>query len=386
MDFGQLEITDSVAINGPGKDRIAISGKNRSRVIWVAKGTRAKIQGLTIRDGRAEDFGGGILNKGDLQLDSCTIIENVAVSDGADTTFGGGGIENRGSLGINKCRVERNVLEGEHDASQDIDNGGGGINNIGKLRILDSRIVGNRAFNAGGIRTSEGSLVMIGSIVEKNSASGIVGGGLALAQSKATIRRSQILNNEAIGPYGNSGGISNDSSETVLEDVVIQGNQTTGFGGGIVIAAVQEGGGASSVTLRNSRIIENSARFGGGIAVIDGSILNLTRSLLEGNKAQRDGGAIWVGNFLGGLGLSKLKLRSSQIRGNSAEQKGGGLYNQIAGRIDHHKVTIATNTASIGGGVFLEQVPAGPGFSESNLTDNLPDDTFINESKSSRQQ
>src|SRR5262249_53575591 len=71
---GELAITDSLNIAGPGANKLTVSGNDASRVLDVESGTVA-IAGLTISHGRAgkgaahyESTGGGILNLAGLTL------------------------------------------------------------------------------------------------------------------------------------------------------------------------------------------------------------------------------------------------------------------------------------------------------------------------------
>ena len=73
---GELTITDTVSIIGPGADLLAINGNDNDRVFHVAGADGSAIDvemhELTIAHGRAA-IGGGILNSGaDLTLVNCT--------------------------------------------------------------------------------------------------------------------------------------------------------------------------------------------------------------------------------------------------------------------------------------------------------------------------
>jgi hypothetical protein len=64
---GELPITKSLDIEGPGADQLAVSGNHASRVFRVSGDVTVTIAGLTLRDGRlvttgATDGGGAILN------------------------------------------------------------------------------------------------------------------------------------------------------------------------------------------------------------------------------------------------------------------------------------------------------------------------------------
>src|SRR5262245_44833028 len=54
---GQLSITDHLRIDGPGADRLAISGNDSSRVLQIAGGVTVAVDDLTLNGGRADRGG-----------------------------------------------------------------------------------------------------------------------------------------------------------------------------------------------------------------------------------------------------------------------------------------------------------------------------------------
>jgi hypothetical protein len=71
---GDLIITKSVTIQGPGSTVLAVSGNNATRVFYIY-GASAIISGLTIRDGSG--IGGGIgVGDGGLTLSNTVVISN----------------------------------------------------------------------------------------------------------------------------------------------------------------------------------------------------------------------------------------------------------------------------------------------------------------------
>src|SRR5262252_9290190 len=81
---GELDLTDAVKINGPGADRLTVSGSNLSRVFQVEAGETVSLSGLTIAGGNAgAGNGGGIDNFG-------TLTVNDVVFSGNSATNGGG--------------------------------------------------------------------------------------------------------------------------------------------------------------------------------------------------------------------------------------------------------------------------------------------------------
>src|SRR6187200_1883799 len=98
LQFGEIELTDDVAIEGPGAEVITISGGNASRIFWARQFTNRRydyaISGLTLANGADSDggFGGGAIlatSQQTLRL-SDLIIENCfsAASGGAVEAVG----------------------------------------------------------------------------------------------------------------------------------------------------------------------------------------------------------------------------------------------------------------------------------------------------------
>src|SRR5262245_33127838 len=77
IDLGgvPLSITDHLTIEGPGAERVAVSGTDAGRVFEIGPGVAAVLDGLTITRGQAE-VGGGIYNAGTLAVDRCTLSAN----------------------------------------------------------------------------------------------------------------------------------------------------------------------------------------------------------------------------------------------------------------------------------------------------------------------
>ena len=72
---GQLLITKALTISGPGANVLAISGNNASRVFYIT--TTVTISGVTIKEGLGSP-GGGIYNKGTLDLINSAVLSNAA--------------------------------------------------------------------------------------------------------------------------------------------------------------------------------------------------------------------------------------------------------------------------------------------------------------------
>ena len=175
----QLVINKSIIINGPGADKLTISGNNMSRVFEITSTFNVTLDGLTIRSG-LDFIGGGIRNFGNLTLINLTVSDN-SVSGGF-----GGGIYNDGNLTLTNSTISNN-LAGD----------GGGIGNIGNLTLTNTTISNNSvSFASGGIENL-GNLTLTNSTISNNSA--FAGGGGVFNYSSSTVnsRNTIIADNTA---------------------------------------------------------------------------------------------------------------------------------------------------------------------------------------------
>src|SRR5579884_2133266 len=165
LTTGQLNVTDDLKIDGPGQDRLAVSGNNASRVFAVSgSGTDVTIRDLAILNGLATGvtatgplgpatLGGGILNdQASLKLAHVTLAGNQA----SGFIGGGGGVANigGGSLTIEDSTVAGNVAAGTSVNSP----GGGALSDDGSaLTVHHSLFVGNQAIDGGAIAVLGGA-------------------------------------------------------------------------------------------------------------------------------------------------------------------------------------------------------------------------------------
>jgi CSLREA domain-containing protein len=212
---GDLDILQSVSIQGMGADNTIVDGGGIDRVFHNYSGQSVSFLRLTIRHGKASDStlngGGGILNTGgEMRVTECVLQENQAVGGT------GGGIDNHNNL----------IIQNSSFISNTTDVSGGGVSNGGTLFLYDSTFHGNtgtnggggvdnsqQAFirnitfynnssNSGGALFNDGTLNMVNCTLVNNS-NGIDNNSLSL-QLKNTI----IVNNSGINNCGGTFGIS----------------------------------------------------------------------------------------------------------------------------------------------------------------------------------
>ena len=196
LTSAELFINKSITISGLGPNLLAVSRAQNApafRIFNLMPGRSVTIQGLTISNGLAPEFGcgGGILDEGSsLSLINCTVSgnstdgigggicadANATLTIDSSTLSGnyagdyGGGIANSGTLTINNSTLSGNrgeftggaILNGFNgDASLTVSNStlsgnttqlhGGGIFNEGQSAIGNSTLSGNSGMTAGAI-------------------------------------------------------------------------------------------------------------------------------------------------------------------------------------------------------------------------------------------
>lgn len=299
LTSGELAITKSLRLRGPGRGQLAIKAGGASRIFSVSAATTNWISGVTIRDGRTADgnpggfaadpptpsaAGGGIHNAGTLVLTDCEVSHCGTGTGGwgeletGASAGPGGGIYSRGSLFMTNCVLQANSTGAGGDsfgATGGSGGDGGSVYNDGTL-VMDQCLVssgaagpggstsgpgggnGGHGGNGGGVYSSD--LLMLHDCRIVNNTAGSGGnafantagtggdggdGGGILARSTSEVVRCSILHNAA----GN-GGIGGDGSVTVGG----KGGQGGG-GGGLYIS-----GGSRVIS---STINQNFAGVGG---------------------------------------------------------------------------------------------------------------------------
>jgi hypothetical protein len=240
LTTGELLVTKSISIAGPGSDHLAVDGNHASRIFLVGDGPTVTIAGLTITNGiaNATSRGGGIFNDSStLTVRNCTISGNSAPN-----AFGvGGGIYNDVSFGNGMLEILNCTISGNSAG----DNGGGIYNYGGSwnatLKVVNSTLSGNSAhFYGGGIFNASaygGSAPadILNSTVSGNSA-GRFGGGIynnafVDGSSPLAVLHSTFSDNSAF--QGPSGGIANFSGTLQLGSTILNASSISNDSGTI---------------------------------------------------------------------------------------------------------------------------------------------------------
>lgn len=223
LTSGQLVISTSLTLDGPGAGTLTVSGNFKSRVFNVLTGISVTLSGVSIGGGSISDYptnGGGIKNSGTL-----TLTKVLVAGNGVSSSFGpsGGGIYNEGTLTVIESSVSGNLAYGPCGGGGPVCGNGAGIaNTAGGVATIVSTTLSDNLYG-GGIY-NEGRLDLINSVVR-----GGTGGIGGIYNSGAlSILNSSVTGNDGYGYHsGGIGGILNVGTMTVTNSTV-SGNTTTG--------------------------------------------------------------------------------------------------------------------------------------------------------------
>ena len=311
----------------------------------VHVGTRADatLKGCTVANNKSVSTGGGIAAKlSTVTLDDTTVENNQAVNGGGLFHLG---IAVPGSLTLQNGSIIRNNTASSM---------GGGLflwGNVG-LKSENSEISGNKALYGAGIAASQYTanfaspkLELVDTKVNSNGdANTVMGGGIYAAQGVVlNAKNTKFLDNTA----KSGGGIllwSNSSAD--LNNSEVSGNKATGDGGGVYIWDS-----TCSLTASNGTVFrENSANSGGGIFSAGGTV-TAEDSTFEKNTAVMNGGAIAATQN------SSLTVRNSKVLENMSGDKAGGILAEKS-TLEVTDSIIDGNRASKGGGLYISDIDA----------------------------
>ncbi len=295
---GDLDILNSMTLQGAGPDLTIIDGNHLDRVFHIDNTNslpmNVTLSGLTIRNGDdnisdlSRSHGGGL----SIDTDTTVILQDSIVTNSGFARYGGG-IANYGTLTILRSTIQNN--QGQY---------GGGIYNANVLTIINSNIQNNTAVGT---------------------------------------------NNVAQG-----GGIyTNDQMN--LTNITINGNQSQGDGGGIYYNRLTYG---YALPFTNVTISGNTAAQNGGGLMLTSDLgaanINLKNVTITNNTALAgDGGGLYILTIRNALGDNLASFRNSIVAGNidnsgttrypdfypSVDSQGYNLFGNI------NNVTVTGNTA-----------------------------------------
>lgn len=209
---------------------------------------------------------------------------------GNSTTDDGGGIYlNGGTFLMNNGEISNN--------SSSTDGGGVCIANNGNFTMNNGDITGNGKIsgkltrNGGGVYLDGGTLTVNAGNISENTATAS-GGGVYISNGNVGMTTGKILSNEC-GEFGGGVYVYNPST-SVGKTVSVTGgsllNNTAKYGGGICVDGLIE------LTIGNVEIAENTATNGGGVCLMNNADMAFGAGQIKNNKAVKStGSATYIG-------------------------------------------------------------------------------------------
>jgi predicted outer membrane repeat protein len=289
LTSGELAVYKSVTITGPGPDLLTVDGKQLSRAFHIGWGQTVAISGLTIANGLA-DWGGGVLNLGELTLSDCSLSTNEART--------GGAIYSEGTLTLEDCTLGNNTAHGYWEQPDDIVYAKGGAIRVSSDSPPGVSITVNRCTLSGNTASGYGT-------IEEPIEFGVGGGIFVSAYQKygeppvtvtVTVTDSTLVDNTASGKVGANGGA------IAIGDV---------DDGQLDVDAYYQVG--ANFIIRNSTLTGNTAVAAGGAGGSGGAISNFLGSLTIDNSTLTGNSDDWNlsdpggGAIVNGLGSLKIK-------------------------------------------------------------------------------
>ena len=241
---GELLLTGSMTIAGPGASQLAVDGNNASRVFNVSGGSTqvVTISGLTIQHGKnvapADGLGGAVFNSRNLTLSNDVITGSTSQTGGAVLNYG--------------------------FSTQPV------------LTLMNDTFTGNAADSGAGVYNQHGSVTSTGNTYSGNVSSGGYGGGLVNNFGTYVSTNDTYVGNSVTGSGGRSGAVYNHGTLTLTNDT-ISGNSATNSGSG------------------------------GGLYNETGSGLNVVDTIIVGNK-QSSGGDIFGATISATANLTSIPV------------------------------------------------------------------------------
>jgi hypothetical protein len=365
---GQLVINKNLDIEGPGANKVIVSGNNASRVFDISGGATVTIAGLTIANGSAtsttdplQQGGGGVLNEvgATVHLNNDVFSNNTALvvggalwnqagpaASGTATVSGSAFIGNAAIGSVAGTTNPFMEFEGFGPGNGTAE--GGAIDTDGSLNVADSAFANNQAV---GVPGSDG--------VNSSAHGGAIGADGSLTVTNSTFTGNQAQGATVPSDFASSQGLG--GGVVVFGSGMISG--TTFFGNRAI-------GGAGGVSPSKFAFVGG----GGGLLAIGPATLTVSGCAFDFNQAIGGAGGAGGGGSLGiGGGLAvhgpgaSLTLSDSSFSQNAAVGGAGGSMGAggegIGGGLSVDRAATATIT---GIAVTFNQAVGGNGGAGAN--------------------
>ena len=307
-----------LAVSGAGAATTVLDGGNLRQCLTLDNTGEGglSVSGLTFQNGLATTLGGGLSMtsvEGAITMRNCRILENSSERSAGGAYMGG----LNGAITVDSCVIDGNSLDPETG-----DDAGGlgiyvGINGTADITLQNSTITNNTIGEClTAVGTPDGAGVFMYHL----------GSGATV-----TMRNNTISNNTALGGPGGVYFRSTVACTLIFDGNTLSdnasGRSTVGVSGGGVHIELE----TADFTFSNNKILNNRAigpwANGGGmdLALGTGGSCEITNNVFAGNTAQQHGGGMlaFVVN-----GLTRALVAGNLFAGNQAgavDGSGGGL-------------------------------------------------------------
>jgi len=423
LTTGQMEITDSLVITGPGAARVSISGNYASRIFRIQAGQTVLMSDLSLINGRqtttdaigiAVIRGGAILNEGStLHLSRVTFVNNRAEAPGEGfgevNVVGGGAIANtsQATLEARNCAFLNNTSSGgtsyafggavanvtgstartencqftRNHVTGALQNYGGAVGNVGGSTYLSEGCNYVANFAQGVFRGTPDQVNAFGGAI------GVRPGTIDNTPCRTAIENCRFVSNRveaAASPPGGTG-----TGGTAAGGAIYVLNSSLSLDGSTLLGNVVQGG---------TGITTGGMAFGGGVAaemtVSTGRPVSFINTLVQGNVVRAGAGpsAVAMG---GGLSLAGfVSLTETRVIGNVLQAgaigtaEGGGIYlsatsvttltdSRLVGNVAYGQVALGGGLYSLGTNLVSPQVVSQPWrLAHGNFARGLVDNIF----------
>jgi hypothetical protein len=320
----QITITKNLDIEGPGANKLTVSGNNASRVFDIANSATVTIAGLTIANGSAtsttdtsQQGGGGVLN----EVGATVHLNNDVFSNNTALVVGGALWNQAGPTGSGTATVSGSTFIGNEAI--------GSVNGTtNPFMVFEGFGPGNGTAEGGAIDT-DGSLNVADSTFKNNEVVGVPGsdntnagahGGAIGADGSLIVTNSTFTGNRALGATVPSNFLT---SQGLGGGVVV-------FGSGMITGSTFTGneavGGAGGVSPSKFAFVGA----GGGLLALSGASLTVSGCTFNFNEAiggaggAGGGGSIGIGGGLAVHGPAASLILSDSFFSHNAAIGGAG--------------------------------------------------------------
>ncbi len=290
-----------------GAGAVTLDAGHVGSVVTLAAGA-ATLSGLVLTHGSGTLVGGKLVGGG------------IAVTDGLRLT-------------VDDCVIEDNTAE----------RGAGLFTEFGAVTTITGSIVrDNAATGWGGGAMVRGTLFAFSSGFSDNDASH--GGAVMVSLDGTVSLHDLVMTGNHADTLGGAMYVMAGATVDADDGVVFSGNTSAGFGGGVALndAAAWSGG------VFQHNVADNSG--GGMMIALSPGVRTTVSGVIVADNAATNGAGIFVSSE---DATAALTLRDAVLEANVASGVAGGLY-AYQGTLTLARVLATINTASTGGGVYLQ--------------------------------